>query len=263
MVFVSKIAVCSWMSNVVVPSKAGNLDAWEVDLVVVGIPKDRLLDLEALLLLLGLGAFKVASVVDLLHVVTAVDSEAASAVVIEEALEVDEEALDSNPEVTSAEEVGMVEGMVMAQHHPLMLLQVQVVVEAVLAAHPPVVQPTALQGRTAVPVGMVPHVVAHMTTDPLTAAAAMVEVGLAVIAAQEASLAVIVNPCDPEREVTGTGIGTEAEDETTTMVAGRGITMAMATTTHAANGDTSRFCGIIGLLGGFSRFQHCFPSLPW
>ena len=229
----------------------------------MGIPKDRLLDLEASQLLLGLVAFKVASVVvELLHVVTAEDSEVASAAAIEEVSEVGEEASDSNPEATSAEEVGTVEGMVTAQLHPLMLLQVQAEAEAALAVHLLVVRSMAMQGRTAVLVGMVPHVVAHMTTDPLIAAAAVEGVGSAVIAAQEASLAVIANPYETEREVTGTGIDMGAEDETTTMVAGRGITTAMAMTTHAANGDTSRSCGIIGLLGGFFRFQHFFPSLP-
>ena len=158
----------------------------------------------------------------------------------------------------------MVEGMVTAQHHPLMLLQVQAEeAEAVLAVHQSVLLLSmALRARTAILVGMALHVVAHMTTDPLIVAEAAVEVG-SVIAAQEASPAVIASPSDPVMEVKEIGIDTAAEDETTTMGAERGIMMAMAMMTHAANGDISRFLRrYIGLLGGFCfRFQHFLPLL--
>ena len=179
---------------------------------------------------------------------------------------VEEEASDTKAEAALAEEVGIVEDMVMAQHLPPMLLLAQVEAEEVLAAVLTAVHllvllqlPTGLQGQTAVlRVGMA-LLVAHMTTDPLIVVAAAVEVGTAAIAAQEASPAVTANQYDLEMEAIGTVIDTAAGDETRTTVAERGITMAMAMMTHAANGDTSRLAALIGLLGGFSRFQHFFP----
>lgn len=246
--------------------------------MVVGIPKDQLPGQEALPLQLdqagqaGQAASKEASVAGLpaaVIVVIAVDSEVDFAAVIEEASAVVEEgASDTNPEAASAEEVGMAEGMVTAQHHPLMLLQVQAEeAEAVSAVHRSVVLLSmALRARTAMLVGMALHVVvAHMTTDPLIVAeAAVVEVGSA-MAALEASRAVIASPSDLVKGVTGTGIDTAAEDETTTMGAGRGIMMAMAMMIHAANGDISRFCGVTSVcwVGFVSDFQHFFPSSTW
>ena len=210
--------------------------------MVVGIPKDQPPDQEASLLQPDQAASKeVDSVADLADAVTAVDSVADSVAVIEEASEAgEEEASDTSLEAVSAEEVGMVEGMVTAQHHPLMLLQVQAEeAEAVLAVHKSLLLSMVLRARTAILVGMALHVAAHMTTDLLIVAEAVVEVGL-VIAAPEASLAVIASPSDPVTEVIGIGIDTAAEDETTTMGAGRGIMMAMAMMIHAANGDISR-----------------------
>ena len=135
--------------------------------------------------------------------------------------------------------------------------------EAALAAHLLVVQSMALQGRMAVSVGMVLHVVAHMTTDPLIVVEAAVAVGTVVTAAQEASLAVIANRCDPEMEVTETAIDTAAEDETTTTAAGKGTTTAMATTTHAANGDTNRmqYNRFVGWVFSISAFLPFFARV--
>lgn len=271
MEFASRTAVSWWMLNVVVPSKAGNLDVLEADLGAAATPKAHLLDLEDLLLLLDPVAFKVASVAILAGVAIAVDSEVAFEAVIEVATVVeDEEALDTKAEAALAEEVGMGEDMVMAQHLPPMLLLAQVEVDqvsAVAVTAAPLLEhllvvlqlSMALQGRTAVLlVGMV-LLVAHMTTDPLTVVGAAAEVGTAVIAAQEASPVVTENRYDPEREAIETAIGTAAGDGKMITVAGRDITMGMDTMTHAANGDTSRFATLIGLLGGFSRFQHFFP----
>ena len=232
--------------------------------MVAGIPKDQLPDQVALLLQLDQVASKeVVSVAASADAVTAVDSEVGFAAVIEEASAVEEEASDTNPEAASAEEVVMVEGMVTAQHHPLMLLQVQAEeAEAASAVHRSVVLLSmALRARTAVLVGMALHVVAHLTTDPLTVAE---EVG-SVIAAQEASLAVIASPSGLVKEVIGTGIDTAAEDETTTTGAERGIMMAMAMMIHAANGDISRFAALhrvcwVGCFFPISSIS--FPSLP-
>ena len=191
---------------------------------------------------------------------------ATEAVTVVMVVVVEEEVSDTKAEAALAEEVGIVEDMVMAQHLPPMLLLAQVEAEEVLAAVLTAVHllvllqlPMVLQGQTAVlRVGMA-LLVAHMTTDPLIVVAAAVEVGTVAIAAQEASPAVTANQYDPEREAIGTVIDTAAGDETRTTVAERGITMAMAMMTHAANGDTSRLAALIGLLGGFSRFQHFFP----
>ena len=221
--------------------------------MVVGIPKDQLPDREASLLQLVQAASKEDSVAVSPAVVTAVDSEADSAAVIEEASVVEEEASDTNPEAASAEEVGMVEDMVTAQHHPLMLLQVRAEAAAALAVHQSVVLSMALRARTAMLVGMALHVVAHMTTDPLIVAEAAVVVG-SVIAVQEASLAVIASPSDLVTEGTGIGIDTAAGHEKMTMGVARGIMRAMATMIHAANGDISRLRHYIGFVGWV-----CFP----
>ena len=236
--------------------------------MVAGIPKDQLPDQVALLLQLDQVASKeVVSVAASADAVTAVDCEVGFAAVIEEASAVEEEASDTNPEAASAEEVVMVEGMVTAQHHPLMLLQVQAEeAEAASAVHRSVVLLSmALRARTAVLVGMALHVVAHLTTDPLIVAEAVAEEVGSVIAAQEASLAVIASPSGLVKEVIGTGIDTAAEDETTTTGAERGIMMAMAMMIHAANGDISRFAALhrvcwVGCFFPISSIS--FPSLP-
>ena len=226
------------------------------DSAVVDTPKDHLPDLEALQLLpvrsdlVGLGADSEAA--------TVVGSEAASAAGIEVVLEVvEEEVLVIKVEVALAEEVGMAEGMVTAQHHPLMLLLVQAEAAAVLAALPQARQSVlmVLRARMVAVVGMVLHV-AHLTTDPPIVAVAVVgEVGMAVIAAQEVSPAVIASRYVPAREAIGTAIATGVEDETTITAAGRDTMTAMATTIHAANGDTSRLRHIRFVGWVFSRFS--------
>lgn len=236
--------------------------------MAVDIQKGHQPDREDLLPLLDPAASKVASeavspdvvIVAGSVVVFAVAIEAATAVVVEE------EASDTKAEAALAEEVGIVDHTVMAQHLPQMLLPAQVEAEAVLAVVVTAVHllvllqlSMVLQGQTAVLLVGMALLVAHMTTDPLIAVAAAVEVGTAVIAAQEASPAATANQFDLEMEAIGTAIDTAAGDETRTTVAERGITMAMAMMTHAANGDTSRLATPIGLLGGFSRFQHFFP----
>ena len=241
--------------------------------MAVDIRKGHQPDLEGLLPLLGPAASKGASEAVLPGVVIVADSVVDFAVAIEAVTVVvvvlvaaEEEASDTKAEAALAEEVGIVEDMVMAQRLPPMLLPAQVEAEAVLAAVGTAVHllvrlrlPMVLQGQTAVlRVGMA-LLVAHMTTDPLIVVAAAVEVGTAATAAQEASLAVTANQYDLEMEATGTAIDTVAVDETRTTAAERGITTAITMTTHAANGDTSRLAAPIGLLGGFSRFQHFFP----
>ena len=236
--------------------------------MAVDIRKGHQPDREDLLPLLDPAASKVASEAVSPDVVTVAGSVVDFAVVIEAVMEVvvEEEASDTKAEAALAEEVGIVEDTVMAQHLPQMPLPAQVEAEAALAVVATAVHllvllqlSMGLQGQTAVPLVGMALLVAHMTTDPLIVVAAVVEVGTAVIAAQEASPAVIVSQYDLEMEAIGTAIDTAAGDETRTTVAGRGITMAMAMMTHAANGDTSRLATLIGLLGGFSRFQHFFP----
>lgn len=232
--------------------------------MAVDIQKGHQPDREDLLPLLDPAASKVASeavspdvvIVAGSVVVFAVAIEAATAVVVEE------EASDTKAEAALAEEVGIVDHTVMAQHLPQMLLPAQVEAEAVLAVVVTAVHllvllqlSMVLQGQTAVLLVGMALLVAHMTTDPLIAVAAAVEVGTAVIAAQEASPAATANQFDLEMEAIGTAIDTAAGDETRTTVAERGITMAMAMMTHAANGDTSRLATPIGLLGGFLDFS--------
>ena len=238
-----------------VPSKAGSLDAWEVDSVAVDTLKDHLLDQMDSLLLPDQAVSKaVSAVVSKADVVTVVDFEVDSEAAIVEALAVeeDEEASDTKEEAALAEEVGMVVvDLVMAQHLPLTLLLVQAETEVVLAAQAaadtavPLLAvlrlSMALQAQTAVLLVGMALPVAHMTTDPLIVAGVAVEVGMAVMAVQEASPAATASPYDPEMEVTGTATDTAAEAATTITEAGNGITTAMATMTHAANGDTSRF----------------------
>ena len=239
--------------------------------MAVDIPKGHQPDLEGSLLLPDLAASKVASEAALPDVAIGAGSVVDFAVAIEAVtvavVVVEEEASDTKVEAALAEEVGIVEDMVMAQRLPQMLLPAQVEAGAVLAAVVTAVHllvlpqlSMVLQGQTAVPLVGMALLVAHMTTDPLiVVAAAAVEVGTAVTVAQEASPAVTANQYDLEMEAIGTAIDTAAGDETMTTVAERGITMAMAMMTHAANGDTSRLATLIGLLGGFSRFQHFFP----
>lgn len=238
--------------------------------MAVDIRKGHQPDLEDLLPLLDPAASKGVSEAVLPDVVIVADFvvdfavaiEAVTVVVVVVLVAAEEEASDTKAEAALAEEVGMV----MAQHLPPMLLPAQVEAEAVLAAVGTAVHllvrlrlSMVLQGPTAVlRVGMA-LLVAHMTTDPLIVVAAAVEVGTAVTAAQEASPAVTANQYDLEMEATGTAIDTVAVDETRTTVAERGITRARTMTTHAANGGTSRLAAPIGLLGGFSRFQHFFP----
>ena len=234
------------------------------------IQKDHQPDLEDLLPLLDPAASRVASEAVSPDVAIVVASVVDFAAAIEGAtvvvVVVEEEASDTKAEAALAEEVGIVEDMVMVQHLPPMLLLAQAEAEEVLAVVLTAVRllvllqlPMVLQGQTAVlRVGMA-LLVAHMTTDPLIVVAAAVEVGTAAIAAQEALPAATANQYDLEMEAIGTVIDTAAGDETRTTVAERGITMAMAMMTHAANGDTSRLAALIGLLGGFSRFQHFFP----
>ena len=238
--------------------------------MAVDIQKDHQPDLEDLLPLLDPAVSKVASEAVSADAVIVAGSVVDFAVVIEAVTVVvvaeEEEVSDTKAEAALAEEVGMVEDMVTAQHLPQMLLPAQVAVEAGLAAVVTAVHllvllqlSMVLQGQTAVPrVGMA-LLVAHMTTDPLIVVAAAVEVGTAAIAAQEASPAATANQYDLETEAIGTVIDTVAGDETRTTVAERDITMAITMMTHAANGDTSRLATLIGLLGGFSRFQHFFP----
>ena len=241
--------------------------------MAVDIPKGHQPDLEGSLPLLDLAASKVASEAVSPDVVIGAGSVVDFAVAIEAVtvvvvvvVVVEEEASDTKAEAALAEEVGIAEDMVMAQRLPQMLLPAQVEAEAVLAAVVTAVHLLVLpqrsmvwQGQTAVPLVGMALLVAHMTTDPLIVVAAAVEVGTAVTVAQEASPAVTGNQYDLEMEAIGTAIDTAAGDETMTTVAERGITMAMAMMTHAANGDTSRSATLIGLLGGFSRFQHFFP----
>ena len=219
----------------------------------------------------------VSGVVSKADVVTVVGFEVDFEAAIVEASvgEEDEEASDTKVEAALAEEVGMVVvvDMVMAQHLPLTLLLAQAATEVVSAAADTVVPllavpllavlqlSTALQAQTAVLLVGMALLVAHMTTDPLIVVGVAVEVGMAVMAVQEASLAATASPYDPEMEVIGTAIDTAAEAATTITEAENGITTAMATMTHAANGDTSRFAAFIGLLGGFPPFQHFFPLL--
>ena len=241
--------------------------------MAVDIPKGHQPALEDLLPLRAPAASKVASEAVLPDVVIVADFVVDFAVAIEAVtvvvVVVGEEASDTKAEAALAEEVGLVEDMVMAQRLPPMPLPAQVEAAAVMAAvvtavHLPVLPQLSmvLQGQTAVPrVGMA-LLVAHMTTDPpLIVVAAAVEVGTAAIAAREASPAVIVNQYDLETEAIGTAIDTVAGDETRTTVAERGITMAITMTTHAANGDTSHLATLIGLLGGFSRFSASLPLL--
>lgn len=233
--------------------------------------KDRLLDLMVSPLLLDQAGLQAASEAVSPDAVTAVDFEVDSEAAIVEAsvAEEDGEASDTRVEVALAEEVGMVVvDMVMAQHLPLTLLLAQAELEVVSAAAATVVPllavlqlSMALQAQTAVLLVGMALLVAHMTTDPLIVVGVAVEVGMVVMAVQEASLAATASPYDPEMEVIGTAIDTAAEDATTITEAESGITKAMATTTHAANGDISHLATLIGLLGGFSPFQHFFPLL--
>ena len=233
--------------------------------------KDHLLDLMGSLLRLDQAVSKaVSAVVSKADAVTVVGSEVDSEAAIVEAsvAEGDEEASDTKVEAALAEEVGMVVAdMVMAQHLPLTLLLAQAATEVVSAADTAVPLlavlqlSMALQAQTAVLLVGMALLVAHMTTDPLIVVGVAVEVGMAAIAVQQASLAATASPYDLEMEVIGTVIDTAAEDATTTMEAEKGITTATATMTHAANGDTSRIAAFIGLLGGFPPFQHFFPLL--
>lgn len=129
MVSVSKIDVCSWMSSVAVPSKAGDPVVLGEVSEVVDTPKlcqygpqesgqAFLLQLDLVALVaVSVAVFKVDPVV--------VDLEVVSVAGIDLISVEDEEASDTKVEAALAEEVGMAQvrrmAMEMAQHHRLML----------------------------------------------------------------------------------------------------------------------------------------------